>query len=100
MNEKDTYIMTPEQKALIKATVAEVLAQHPCHFTEMERKHVHELSDAMIEEGGNGHTFRVIVQLGNSYRDVTKSFQKWGIVILVAFVVVVMGIVGYMRVAK
>ncbi len=70
------------------AAIAEHQKMISCHFNEHERKDLHALSDALREEGGNHGTFRVLIQLGTSFQDITKTLRKAGIVLLLLILVV------------
>jgi len=66
--------------------------EHPCRLSPEERGVVHSLHEAMAEEGANHGTIRVIVQIGKSFQDVTRSFRRAFVVILIlsAFAVVML----------
>lgn len=97
-------MIDPAMQAVInaaaKAAVAEYSKQHPCRFSDEEAGHVHALGEAMQEEGGNHHTIRIIVQLGNNYRDVTGQMRKWGVLLLFGVIFVIAAVVGYLKLSS
>jgi len=77
-----------EIKQIVKTAIAEYEAEHPCKLSVEERAMVHAQHDAMVEEGGNHGTWRVIVQWGVNMTDVTKQVRKC-ILWVLAFIAVV-----------
>ena len=69
--------------------VKEFSEKHPCRLSDSERSLVHAIHDIGIEEGANHGTWRVIVQTGKGWQDVTKKARNIGLAILFAIVVVV-----------
>jgi hypothetical protein len=67
--------------------------EHPCRLSPEERGVVHSLHEAMVEEGANHGTIRIIIQMGKSFQDVTKSFRRAGMVILILSVFVLLALV-------
>lgn len=67
--------------------------EHPCRLSPEERGVVHSLHEAMAEEGANHGTIRIIIQMGKSFQDVTKSFRRAGMVILILSVFVLLTLV-------
>ena len=75
--------LTPEQlKALVQEAVAEYESTHPCRLTDPERAMVHAQHEAMVEEGANHGTFRILFQWGVSVKDITKQVRRAVLVIL------------------
>lgn len=67
--------------------------EHPCRLSPEERSVVHSLHEAMAEEGANHGTIRIIIQMGKSFQDVTKSFRRAGMVILILSVFILLALV-------
>ena len=81
-------------EATAEATVAEFTKAYHCRFTQDEARNVHALGEAMKEEGGNTLTLRVVVQLGNNYRDITAGLRKWGVIMLFTIIAIVGALFG------
>lgn len=71
--------------------VALYVNTHPCKLSDDERGMIHAQHEALIEEGGNHGTLRVLIQWGVNMTDITKQVRRvilWilGIVALGAFI--------------
>ena len=74
-------------KAALRA-VEEYAKTHPCRLTDSERALIHAQHAAMVEEGANHGTFRIIIQMGKSWQDVTGGLRKFGMLVLIGIVIV------------
>jgi hypothetical protein len=83
MDEQEMQEMA--RRAAVEA-VALFAAEHPCRLTDSERGIVHSLHEALSEEGGNHGTLRVIVQVGKSFQDITKTARRTGLLILLVII--------------
>jgi hypothetical protein len=87
--------MTPElleemMERAAKKAVAEYTKEHPCHLTEPERSMIHSLHEAMIEEGANHGTWRVLIQWGVNLTDITKQVRR-GILLIIGLLALIFG---------
>lgn len=81
--------LTQEQlKDIIKEAVAEYESKHPCKLPIAERAMVHAQYEAMVEEGANHGTFRILFQWGVSVKDVTKQVRRIVLITLGLLVII------------
>lgn len=78
--------MTHEEiTSAVKQGVADALYDHPCFFNEGQRRDLHELADAIKDEGANRETHIIILRIGvNVQRFVKRAAQSliWGLIAL------------------
>lgn len=83
--------LTQEQQVMVSAVVSAIKEelQHECFFDVKQRKHLHELVDAIEDEGATRSTHIIILRAGKAWEDVTKRLSRvvmWFIIVLVAVV--------------
>ena len=90
--------MSPETQEIIdaaaKKAVAEFAKERPCRFDDDTAKTVHEIHDAKIAESADSQTFRIIIQMGKSWQDITKSMRKSGMGLVILLLLLMAGKIG------
>jgi hypothetical protein len=86
-NERIAYYITDERldELIAKSAtsaVKEFTKNHPCRFTDEEASMVHKQHEAHSEEGADAGTWRIIIQMGKSYQDVTRSMRRFGVAVI------------------
>ena len=78
---------------VVRQTAREVMkeAGHICHFSEPERKQMHSFNDVVTRERADHGTFTILIQSGNTVRDVTRKFLTTGIWIIIGLVAAIVG---------
>lgn len=76
---------------LIRATAVAVvedyssrIVPHECAFDKDDRRHLHELADAIKDEGANRETHIIIFRIGNGVRNVTRKIAQalvWAVIV-------------------
>ena len=62
------------------------LENHPCRLTDDQFNMITAAGIAHKEEQADHGTWRIIVQMGRGYQDVTKGFRKFGIAVGIVIV--------------
>jgi len=79
--------MTDERLAeIIEQTVKRCYSEHKCLLTDEEIGLVKSTREALVEEGGNHGTIRVLVQWGVNLTDITKQVRR-AIILVIAVIV-------------
>ena len=79
--------MTDERLAeIIEQTVKRCYSEHQCKLTKEEIALVQSTHEALVEEGGNHGTIRVLVQWGVNLTDITKQVRR-AIILIIAVIV-------------
>ena len=79
--------ITDERLAeIIEQTVKRCYSEHKCRLNNEEIALVQSTHEALVEEGGNHGTIRVLVQWGVNLTDITKQVRR-AIILVVAVIV-------------
>lgn len=62
------------------------MENHPCRLSDSEYSMIQAAGIAHKEEKADHGTWRIIIQMGKGYQDVTSGFRKFGIAVLVVIV--------------
>lgn len=62
--------------------------KHPCRFDASEIAMVKSQYESMVEENANHGTFRIMIQMGKSWQDITGGFRRAGLMVLAAITLI------------
>ena len=64
------------------------MENHPCKLTNNEYAMIQAAGIAHVEEKADHGTWRIMIQMGRGYQDVTAGFRKFGIAVIVVVTLV------------